>query len=349
MSKPLVSSPASPATLKSIAADLGVHVSTVSRVLNGDPEQVKRAASSDLAARIRALASERDYRPNVQATSLQAGHSRELAVLMPRLSDLVMAMIYEGIDEAANAAGYVAFVCNTLDNVDNQRERADRALLRRVAGMIVGDSHIDDPQPLAARLAQRLMPYVLVSRRLANHPSVTCDDIEGGRLAAEHLYERGHREVAILAGELNAITGVDRRESFVSFYREKGIDIAPRRILTGHFDTETGRELGDRLLSQRPYPTAIFAVNDFLAIGLMGAIRDRGLQVGRDIAVMGYNDTPLAAQLPVALTSIRLPMQQMGRLAVGMLLDIMAGKPVTPILLTPTLWVRASSERAFGS
>ena len=193
MSKPLVSSPASPATLKSIAADLGVHVSTVSRVLNGDPEQVKRAASSDLAARIRALASERDYRPNVQATSLQAGHSRELAVLMPRLSDLVMAMIYEGIDEAANAAGYVAFVCNTLDNVDNQRERADRALLRRVAGMIVGDSHIDDPQPLAARLAQRLMPYVLVSRRLANHPSVTCDDIEGGRLAAEHLYERGHR------------------------------------------------------------------------------------------------------------------------------------------------------------
>ena len=324
-----------------------MHVSTVSRVLNGDPDQVKRAASSDLAARIRALAGERAYRPNLQATSLQAGHSREFAVLMPRLSDLVMAMIYEGIDEAANAAGYVAFVSNTSDNVDKQRERAEQALLRRVAGVIVGDTHIDDPQPLAVLLAQRQVPYVLVSRRLENHPSVTCDDIEGGRLAAEHFYERGHREVAILAGEVNAITGVDRRESFVSFYRDKGIEIAPHRILTGHFDTETGRGLGERLLAQRPYPTAIFAVNDFLAIGLMGAIRDKGLQVGRDIAVMGYNDTPLAAQLPVALTSVRLPMQQMGQLAVEMLLDILAGKPVTPILLTPTLWVRASSERAF--
>ena len=334
---------AAPVTLKSIAAELGLHVSTVSRVLNGDPEQAIRAASAEVVSRIRALANTRGYRPNVQATSLQAGRSKEFAVLMTRLSDLVMAMIYEGIDEAADAAGYAAFVSNTLDNPLIQRERAERALLRQVAGLIIGDSHIDAPEPLAAWLTQRQIPFVLVSRRLAGYPSVTCDDHAGGRLAARHLFETGHREVAILAGETHAPTSVDRRDSFLEFYRRQGIHVAERRVLSGHFDTVTGRELGERLLATRPYPTAIFAVNDFLAIGLMGAIRDRGLQVGRDIAVIGYNDTPLAAQLPVALTSVRLPMQQMGRLAVGMLLDILSGRAVAPVLLTPTLEVRASS------
>ncbi|WP_347558948.1 LacI family DNA-binding transcriptional regulator [Robbsia sp. KACC 23696] len=334
---------AAPATLKSIAAELGVHVSTVSRVLNGEPEQASRAASAEVVTRIRALAQRRGYRPNVQATSLQAGRSKEFAVLMTRLSDLVMAMIYEGIDEAADAAGYAAFVSNTLDNPALQRARAERALLRQVAGLIVGDSHIDAPEPLAAWLTQRQVPFVLVSRRLAGYPSVTCDDNAGGRLAARHLFEMGHREVAILAGETHAATSVDRRDSFLDFFRRREIAVPEARVLSGKFDTETGRELGERLLAKRPYPTAIFAVNDFLAIGLMGAMRDRGLHAGRDIAVIGYNDTPLAAQLPVALTSVRLPMQQMGRLAVGMLLDILAGRAVAPVLLTPTLEVRASS------
>lgn len=338
-------------TLKSLAATLGIHVSTVSRVLNGAPDQVGKAASAEMVEKIRALAAELDYRPNLQATGLKTRQTREFGVLMPRLSDLVMATIYEGIDEAADEAGYVSFVSNTLDDPQKQRERAARALRRQVAGLIIGDSHIGDEQPLLESLAKRQLPYVLVSRRHRAHPSVSCDDEQGGRMVAQHLYEAGHRNVAVLAGEIHAATGVDRTRGFIDFYRERGIALAPHRVLHGHFDSLTGRALGDHLLgghqagadTKKSRPTAIFAVNDFLAIGLMGAIRDLGLQVGRDIAVVGYNDTPLAAELPIALSSVQVPMHRMGRLAVDLLLDQLAGRASRSVMLTPVLHVRASS------
>lgn len=339
-------SPSLPVTLKAIANTVGVHVSTVSRVLNGKVEMAGKAASKETVDRIRALASALDYQPNVQATSLKMRKSMELGVVMPRLSDLVMATIYEGIDEAADEAGYVAFVSNTLDDKARQHARVERALHRQVAGLIIGDTHIGREQPLLEKLRLRRIPHVLVSRRQAGYPSVSCDDVVGGRMAAQHLYELGHRNVAILAGAAHAVTGDDRLRAFTAFYRERGLDLPPERILhSDGFDTLAGRALGERLFSGPAHsrPTAVFAVNDFLAIGLMGAMRDRGLQVGVDIALIGYNDTPLAAQLPIALTSVALPMHQMGRQAVELLLASLAGEPIVPRLLAPTLQIRGST------
>lgn len=339
-----------PVTLKSMAATLNVDVSTVSRVLNGDAKMASKAASAEVVERIRQLANELDYRPNAQAASLKTRRSKELGVLMPRLSDLVMATIYEGIDEAADEAGYVTFVSNTVDDPARQQERAERALRHQVAGLLISDSHVGDQQPFLEKLAQKQIPYVLVCRTQVGHPSVGCDDQLGGRLVAQHLYEMGHRHVAVFAGEPHASTGVDRTRGFIEFYREQGLQIAPELILHGAFDTLAGRERWKQLLSSTEsagcgLPSAIFAVNDFLAIGLMGAIRDHGLQVGQDIAVVGYNDTPLAAELPIALSSVAVPMRRMGREAVAMLLARIAGKPVQSILYEPVLHVRASSSR----
>ncbi|MDE1168626.1 MAG: LacI family DNA-binding transcriptional regulator [Pseudomonas sp.] len=342
-----------PVTLKSMAATLSVDISTVSRVLNGDAKMASKAASAEVVQRIRQLAEELDYRPNAQAASLKTRRSKELGVLMPKLSDLVMATIYEGIDEAADEAGYVTFVSNTVDNPSRQQERAERALRHQVAGLLISDSHVGSEQPLLDKLAGKNIPYVLVCRTHPEHLSVGCDDVLGGRLVAQHLFESGHRHVAVLAGERHASTGVDRTRGFVEFYREQGCEIAPELILPGAFDTLAGRDAGEHLLRShqaqgRALPTAIFAVNDFLAIGLMGALRDHGLEVGRDIAVVGYNDTPLAAQLPIALSSIAVPMRQMGREAVHMLMARLAGKPVQSILYKPVLHVRASSAKRIG-
>jgi LacI family transcriptional regulator len=333
-----------PATLKSMATALGLHVSTVSRVLNGDPTGVERAASAEVVERIRALAKELDYRPNTQASNLKLRKSQEICVLMPRLTDLVMATIYDSIDSAAEEAGYLTFVSNTDDLQPRQLARAEHALRRSVAGLIVGDSHVGENQPLLDLLARKHIPYVLVSRQIAGHLSAASDDELGGWLAAEHLYQLGCRDVAILAGERHASTGADRTRGFIRYYREQGVALRPEWILNGPFDSHTGHQQGEYLLGLNPRPQAFFAVNDFLAIGLMGAARDKGLQPGKDIAVVGFNDIPLANELIVPLTSVRLQMAQMGRHAVELLLKRIKGEAAESIILAPQLQVRASSS-----
>jgi len=336
-----------PVTLKSLAAALKLDVSTVSRVLNGGAGLASRAASPEVVERIRILATEWGYRTNVQAASLKTRRSREFAVLVPRVSDLVMATVYEGINEAADEAGYIAFVSNTMDESERQRARAEQAMHRQVAGLIIGDTHLGEKQPLLETLAQREVPFVLVSRRQPGQLSVTGDDELGGRLAAEHLFALGHRQVAVLAGESHASTGVDRTRGFLAFYREQGVEIPAEHVQRGPFDAQTGHSQSKRLFGARrqtrTHPTALFAVNDFLAIGAMGALRDLGLQAGRDVAIVGYNDTPLAAELPISLTSVRIPMIEMGRLAVGLMLDLLEGRQVASVLLQPELRIRASS------
>jgi LacI family transcriptional regulator len=327
-----------------MATALGLHVSTVSRVLNGDPTGVERAASAEVVERIRALAKELDYRPNTQASNLKLRKSQEICVLMPRLTDLVMATIYDSIDSAAEEAGYLTFVSNTDDLQPRQLARAEHALRRSVAGLIVGDSHVGENQPLLDLLARKHIPYVLVSRQIAGHLSAASDDELGGWLAAEHLYQLGCRDVAILAGERHASTGADRTRGFIRYYREQGVALRPEWILNGPFDSHTGHQQGEYLLGLNPRPQAFFAVNDFLAIGLMGAARDKGLQPGKDIAVVGFNDIPLANELIVPLTSVRLQMAQMGRHAVELLLKRIKGEAAESIILAPQLQVRASSS-----
>jgi len=330
-----------PATLRGIAQQLNVHVSTVSRVLNGTLDHAGRAASKDTIERIRALAASLDYQPNTHARTLKTRHSHEIAILVPRLSDIVLATVYEGIDEAASARRYTSFVANTLDRPERQRELAERALARNVEGLIISDVHCTPEPGFLEELAERRVPFVLVSRRRAPHCSVTSDDEMGGRLAAEHLFAQGHTRVAVIAGEPHSSNARERTASFVEYYHQRGIVIEPERIIPGHFDTTTGFTIGEQLLAHPQPPTAIFAVNDFLAIGLFGALRNRGMEAGRDIAVVGYNDTPLAAHLQ--LTSISTSMHAQGVRAVETLLRLIAGEAVQSHRFPATLVVRASS------
>jgi LacI family transcriptional regulator len=332
---------ASPVTLRVLAERLGLHVSTVSRVLHAKPDESNRAASSATVQRVRQLADELGYRPNPHAASLRTQRSNLIGVLVPRLSDIVLATIYEGIEEAAAKHGLSTFVTNTRDVPDVQRDRTEMAIGRRVDGLIFGDAHID--AEFLAEIAQRGVPFVLVSRRAGDYPSVTCDDYLGGRLAAEHLLELGHSDVAVVAGEPYASTGIDRTAGFVDAYADAGIRIPSRRIVHSRFDARGGHEAADVLLADGTPPSAIFTVNDFGAIGVIGALRDHGLHVGTDIAVVGFNDTPLAAELPVPLTTVRSPMHEMGRRGVEMLWRLLLGTTPEPERLQPELVVRTSS------
>jgi LacI family transcriptional regulator len=324
-----------------LAEQLGVHVSTVSRALNAKPNEQARAASQSTVLRIRALADELGYRPNPHATSLRTRRSNLVGVLVPRLSDIVLATIYEGIEEAAAEHALSTFVTNTRDDPDAQRARADMMLGRLVDGIIFGDAYIDGR--FLSEFATRGVPFVLVNRRCRGHPSVTCDDYEGGRLAAGHLLSLGHTDVAVIAGEPYTSTGIDRTAGFLDRYAEAGIEVATNRVLHSRFDARGGRVAAEELLAGPHPPSAIFAVNDFAAIGALGAARDRGMRSPSDIAMVGYNDTPLAAQLPVPLTTVRSPMHEMGRLGLDMLIRLIGGERPEPVRLAPELIARASS------
>ncbi len=326
-------------TLRDVAERAGVHVSTVSRVLSR-----RDGPTSPTAARIHLIAAELGYRPDPYAASLRTRRTRSFGVLVPALTDLVLATVYDEIEQSANAHGYDTFVANTRDDVVQQRRRVDLLLDRRVDGLVLGDARLDDT--FVDELAARGVPFVLVSRRHGDHLSVTCDDELGGRLAAEHLLGLGHRRVAVVAGEPYASTGHDRTAGFLAACRENGLDVPMSRVLHSRFDVAGGREAADRLLEQRDPPTAVFVVNDFAAVGVMGALRDRGLRPGHDVAVVGFNDVDIAAELPVPLTSLRSPLRTMGARAATTLIARVEGQPVTSVRLAPQLIVRASSDPA---
>ncbi|MEF2140790.1 substrate-binding domain-containing protein [Vibrio alginolyticus] len=329
-------------TLTKIANVLNLHVSTVSRVLNASQHEALLAASPKTVERIRALARELNYQTNQNAASLRTKRSNSIGVLVPRLTDIVLATIYEGIDQAASRHGKVTFVSNTENDLDNQRRLGEIALARQVDGLIIGDAHVG-LQSYLYELENRSVPFVLVSRGAENFCSVTCDDYLGGELVAEHFYENGHQRLAVASGEDFAITGINRSTGFIHYLQSRGIDVPANWNVSSGFDTRSGFEVGMQLLSQNVRPTAIFAVNDFLAIGIMGAARKLGLTVGLDIAVVGYNDTPLAEHLPISLSSVYSPLRQMGSVAYEMLQNKIDKKPSYTQVLKPRLNVRESS------
>lgn len=328
------------ATLRTIAHLAGVHVSTVSRVLAPGARPPARTASPVTAARIRALADYLGYVPNPHATGLRTRRSNVIGVLAPRLTDIVLATIYEGIEEAAQELGLHTFVANSRDDPRQRALKVEMLLDRRVDGLILGDSPLDGS--FADGLANRGVPFVLVSRRAGDHPSVTCDDYLGGRMVADHLLGLGHEQPAVIAGASFASTGVDRTAGFVDRYAEVGLNVTDDRVVHSSFDAAGGREAVGKLLSRGRHPTALFAVNDFAAIGALGTLRDQGLVPGEDVAVVGFNDVPVAADLPVPLTTVRSPMHEMGRRAARLLTERLAGRETPSERLKPSLVVRWS-------
>jgi LacI family transcriptional regulator len=169
------------------------------------------------------------------------------------------------------------------------------------------------------------------------------DDRLGGSLATSHLIGLGHRRIAFLGGLPNTSTSIERRQGFVDAHLRADIPTRDELILSDSYGGQAGYRMATQVLSLPEPPTAIFAVNDAVAIGASAAIRDVGLSVPDDIAVVGYNDSPISAMLPTPLTSVRIPLTDMGTLAVDVLIAMLNGEHYESHVLEPNLVVRESS------
>lgn len=322
-------------TLRDVAAAAGVSVSTVSRVLD-DRTPPSRSSS---AVRVRRVADELGYRRNMFAASLRRGATGTIGVLVPRLTDNVMALMFEAIERTARSRSSFAVVATCGDDPAEESRATETLLDRNVDGIILATARLDDTLP--ASLRSRGVPHALVLRTDGASPSALGDDAQGGYFAVRHLVDLGHREIAVVTGPWFTSSARDRLAGARSALAEVGVELSEDRVISTGYGVEAGIEAGRRLL-QDPgsRPTAVFAANDNLGIGVISAMTGLNLVVGTDVSIVGYNDIPLAAMLPVPLTSVRVPFDQIAASALDLLGET-GGERMTRAL--PTLIPRSST------
>jgi LacI family transcriptional regulator len=324
-------------TLHDVAAAAGVSKSTVSRILD---ERLPRSHSST-AERVRRAAAELGYTRDVSAASLRRGSTMTIGVVVPRLTDTVMAMLFEELAHACEAAGRFAVVATTDDEPDADRLAVDALLQRRVDGLVLTTARSNDDFP--RQLAARGVPFVLALRTDGHSPASVGDDELGGYLATRHLLDLEHRRIGLIAGPQYASSARGRVAGYRRAMSEGRIDVPPEWIVESTFGIEAGADAAARLLGLDPRPTAVFAVNDNTAIGALSAIRNAGLLVPDDISLVGYNDIPIVSRLPTPLTTVRVPFDQIARAALDLLLTETPGQPGQVRVAAPTLIPRRST------
>ncbi|KLU09642.1 LacI family DNA-binding transcriptional regulator [Kocuria sp. SM24M-10] len=324
-------------TLADVARAAEVDPSTVSRTLRRGED----SARTERARRIWAVARALDYRPNLAAAALRTNFTRLIAVFIPRLRDEVLALMYEGIEETLEAAGYQCVVLATGDDPDVQLAKLQIALQRRVDGVLVGDAVIGSP--FLARVRAAGIPCILFNRPRRGYRSITIDDRAGGRLAAEHLLARVEGPLAVYGAMDHAQNLIHRVDGFLDACRAAGRAVDPDLVFHGGLFAEDGLGMAERLLALPDPPRGIFAVNDAAAVGVLGEYVRHGARPGEDVFVIGFNNVFLARVMSVPLTTVASPMRELGAAAATALLELMAGGRPTSRVMPVELLVRAST------
>lgn len=326
-------------TIKDVAARAGVSIATVSRAL--DERKPSQGPKSDL---VRAIAIELGYRRHLSAANLRRGSTHTIGVLVPRLTDTVMALLYEQIAAACTRIDRFAVVATTGDDTVTQRRAVEELLGRRVDGLIIASARTDDDH--IAELRQRRVPHVLALRTDGDSLAVVGDDRLGGYLAARHLIDLGHEDIGLIAGPIYASSVRWRIEGFHQALDEAGLTPRPEMESVGSFSMEAGEDACRRMMtSGSRRPTALFVMNDNAAVGAMSALTRLGLSIPDDISVVGYNDIPLASRLPVPLTTLRVPFADVANAALDLLIHDPGRDGARLLVKAPTLIPRQSSGR----
>lgn len=337
--KERVRKPADRVTIMDIARAAGVSKSSVSRFLDERLPQ----SNSEKAKRVRRIAEELGYMRDASAANLRRGKTGLIGVIVPRLTDTVMAMLYESLQRAAARLGLFVIVATTDDTPEAARRASETLLRRGVDGLVLSIAREDDV--FTAELADKGVPYVLALRTDGHSRSAVGDDELGGYLATRHLIDLGHRRIGLIAGPSYASSALERREGYIKAMSEAGLEIDTDLIVESTFGIESGSDAVRKMMSTRNRPTAIFAVNDNTAIGAFSALNELGLSVPEDVSLVGYNDIPIVSKLPVPLTSVHVPFDQIATEALNLLLDD-EEEPIDPIRrFMPSLIPRKSSKQ----
>lgn len=334
-------------TLKDIAEKVGLSVTTVSRALGGHKD-----VAAETQSYVQAVAAELGYAPNLVARRLQKQRTDMLGFIMPtfgpRFSDPFFSEFIAGIGNEAAVHEYDLVVSTHAPNGEDERKAYERAARGGwVDGLIVVRTRENDAR--IQLLCQHNFPFVAFGRTDDDlvFPYVDEDSAAGMRLLVQHFIDLGHRRIGFIRPPDGLMFSRYRLQGYNETMRDNGLIPQPEWIVESDMTQRGGAEAADQLLALEARPTAIIGGNDLMAIGAINRLQQRGLQVGQDIAVGGFDDIPLAAYVNPALTTIHQPIYDIGRKTCVMLIDIINGRlpSNTHVLLTPTLVVRDSSGR----
>jgi len=328
------------ATITDVAKLAGVSPVTVSRVINDAP-----LVNPKTRARVEQAIRELGYVPNVAAASLRSKRTRSLALILPDVTNTFWTTVARGVEDTAQSRGYSVFLCNTDEDLAKQARYLEFVSSQRVDGVVIAPCGRDAHN--LARLRDRDIPTVVVDRCIDGWETDTVrgDSLSGAYALAKHLIGLGHRRIAIISGPLNTSTAEDRVTGYCTALAGAGIAPEPRLIQRGEFRTTSGEELAHRLLEEQPRPTAIFAANNAIAMGVIDAAAKRGLRIPQDLALVCFDDLPSISHLFPFLTVVVQPVYEMGVNAAQLLLSRLdAVAPIDPrhIILPTRMIVRHS-------
>jgi LacI family transcriptional regulator len=336
-------------TVHDVARAAGVTIGTVSKALNG-----RGKLRAETRQRVREAAARLGYRPNHLAHSLRRGRTFTVGLLTTDRYGRFSIPLLAGVEDALGDARISVFLCNARDDPERERQHLDSLLAKRVDGIIVTGRRIDRRPPIDLGGARVPVLYAFAQ---STDPGALClipDDAGGGRLAAEHLVSVGRQRLAHVTGPDDFEAVRRRRDGMLAALAERGLDCPERRILSGPWSEAWGYHAAHRLLERDPSVDAIFCGSDLLARGVVDALRERGVRVPDDIAVVGFDNWEIIASATrPPLTTVDLELESLGRLAGRRLLDLIDGHAESGLLQHPCrMVVRTScgaSARSLGA
>lgn len=334
------------ATIYDIAKQLAVTPSTVSRALSNHPR-----ISTKTKEAVRAMAKQLNYQHNGIAAALRSGNTHIVGVMIPTANRNFFSSVIRGIEQVAREAGYNVMITQSNDLEDIERSNVEAMLRTQVDGVIASIARETTDYSHYQRIIDEKIPLVLFDRvtEISSASTIVIDDYLGAYKATEHLVNQGYKRIAHFAGASHLNIYKYRLRGYQEALENNGIPFDEQLVFTSTVKLEDGRMGMDYLLKLSNPPDAVFAASDYSAIGAMQVLKEKGMSVPEDMALVGFADEPFAAFVEPQLTSINQMSEQMGQFAAKTFLEQVrnnAGDFIpTKTVLTPQLMIRSSSKR----
>lgn len=328
-------------TIADVAKRAGVSKMTVSRVINNSGY-----ISQDTRSRVEEAIAELGYIPNALARSLRFKQTQTIALIVTDITNPFFTTIARGVEDAASEQGFSVIFCNTDESPEEEQEYIRVLIQKQIDGLLLVPAR---SRPGSVALLQdKTIPLVLLDRQLPGQSvdSVRCDSGLGAYRLVRHLLDLGHRRIATLSGPADVTTAADRVAGWQRALHEVGLDAPADLLQYGMYSVDSGYTMARCALEATPPPTAFFAANNFIAVGAVRALAERGLRVPEDASLVTFDDLPPTMTIDPFFTSAIQPAYEMGRQATLLLLDRLEGKgPDGPqeIILPPEFVFRRSS------
>jgi LacI family repressor for deo operon, udp, cdd, tsx, nupC, and nupG len=335
-------------TIQDVARHANVSAATVSRVLSS-PERVSEGARQRVFEAVR----ETGYTINQAARSLRMRTAKTILIALPNIGNPFYSTILQSVIATASARGYSTLVAARLSE-DPTRWLSDYLQSNRADGLLVFDGSLNTPALHHLPGDAATMPLVGAYDELPDPQvnSVITDNRLAARRAVQHLFDYGHTRIAHLHGPTRNASPNERLVGFREEMQDAGLPVRPEWIIPGDYTMTAGIHAADRIAEMAERPTAIFAANDEMCIGLISRLRDHGIECPRDISVIGFDDIAVSRHFSPPLTTMRQPREEIGRIATEALIDIVEGTRAEPaplhVVLTSPLIVRKSTARLAG-